>query len=386
VIALPQWTRSVRFRLTLIYSGVLFGLAALLVASLYVSLRLSLGTDDLGAQGSFVDAGGIALDATALERQVNEHALVSLRNYSFGALGALFVASLAVGWVVAGHVLRPIDEIVTVAREIQATNLARRIALTGPDDELRRLGAAFDEMLARLERSFEAQRRFLADASHELRNPIGIVRANAGLIAAAGTAVPRVRVQARRIDRAGERMAHLVDDLLALARLEAAASPRTPVDVGLVVSEIADELAETKTGVGVECGAAVAGTIEADEQALRRAFANLVENAVRHTDPGGRVRVGAGRREGWAWMAAADEGPGVPWRERERIFDRFHRADPGRSRADGGSGLGLAIAREIARAHGGDVRLHSPAEGGATFVVWLPTGAGASSPPADCPF
>jgi signal transduction histidine kinase len=239
-------------------------------------------------------------------------------------------------------------------------------------------------MLGRLQSSFEAQRRFLADASHELRNPLGIVRANAGLIAAAADAVPRVRTQAQRIDRAGERMARLVDDLLALARLEAAASPRAPVDVGSVVADTADEFAETKAGVAVECGAAVAGTVEADELALRRAFANLVDNAVRHTPPGGRVRLAAGRRDGWVWMAAADDGPGVADDERERIFDRFHRVDSDRARPDGGAGLGLAITREIVRAHGGDVALHAAARG-ATFVVWLPARATAATPPAVSP-
>jgi signal transduction histidine kinase len=180
-------------------------------------------------------------------------------------------------------------------------------------------------------------------------------------------------------------MARLVDDLLALARLEASASPRAPVDVGLVVAEVADEFAETKQGVAVEPAATTGGVVEADELALRRAFANVVENAVRHTPAGGRVRVGAGRRDGWVWMAAADEGPGVPEPERERVFDRFHRGGPGRARPDGGSGLGLAITREIARAHGGEVRLHSPATGGATFVLWLPAAGSPGPAPAGCP-
>jgi signal transduction histidine kinase len=354
VTRLPPWARSVRLRLTLLYSGVLFGLAALLVASLYLGLSLSLR------------GGG------ELERQVHEQALANLRAYSFGALGALFAASLVVGWTIAGHVLRPIDRIASVAREIQATSLSRRIALEGPDDELTRLAGAFDEMLARLDAAFASQRRFLADASHELRNPLAIVRTNAALTLAEPGAGDDVRRRAGRIDRAAERMSGLVEDLLSLARLEAPATRVDAVDLAALVAEVGDELLAPAAARGVELRWDAAGGIVlfGDRAALKRALANLVDNAVRHAR--GRVSIGAGGRRGSAWVSVSDDGPGIAPEHRERIFDRFYRIDPARSRANGGAGLGLTIAREIAESHRGEIRVDSAPGEGATFVLRLP--------------
>ena len=168
---------SIRVRLTLLYSGVLFGVAAILVAGLYFGLALSLRNEPVSQaviveqvpvnDGSQTEAQTF-VPAKAFEHQVNQRTLRNLRTYSIGALAALFVASLAVGWVIAGRVLAPIAHITSVAREIQARELSRRIELDGPDDELKRLADTFDSMLARLDLAFASQRRFVADASHEL--------------------------------------------------------------------------------------------------------------------------------------------------------------------------------------------------------------------------
>jgi signal transduction histidine kinase len=251
-VTLPPWTRSIRLRITLLYSGLLFLLAALLVAALYLGLSRSVRDEPISQQEAreLIDqSGGDVREAQqllarrAFEQRVNENTLENLRNFSLGALAALFVASLGVGWIISGRVLAPIDRITGVARDIQATNLSRRIHLDGPDDELRRLASTFDEMLERLDRSFTAQRRLVADASHELRNPLAIVQTNLDVALAHGDAA-RIRGAAGVARRATDRMARLVDDLLALARLESPVPRRLPVDLGRLVRESGEEFAE----------------------------------------------------------------------------------------------------------------------------------------------
>ncbi len=399
---LPAWMRSVRFRFTLLYSTVLFALAALLVASLYLGLSLSLRDDPVSRDATFVrvlelgDGGlrtrDVPLDPRSFERRVNEHALASLRNFSFGALGALFVASLGVGWVLAGRVLSPIERISGVAREIQATNLSRRIGLDGPDDELKRLADTFDDMLTRLDTAFTAQRRFVADASHELRNPLAIIQTNIDVgLADPDPSGERLRRAALVVRRASGRMSRVVDDLLALARLEAPSARRGDVDLGRLVRDAGEEFAAParERGVLLDASAPEDLTVRGDAEALRRALANLLDNAVRVAPPDSHVRVAAGRADGWAWLEVADAGPGIPPDHRALVFERFHRVDRTRSPAEGGSGLGLAIVRQIAEAHGGQVRLFSEEGAGATFVVWLPVtpgnGSAASADPTRAP-
>nr|MBA2384644.1 HAMP domain-containing protein [Actinomycetota bacterium] len=222
---MKEFLRSIRVRLTLLYSGVLFAVAALVVGSLYLGLSLSLRDEPLTqaairAQVPVNDGGRTEertfVEARAFERQVNERTLDNLRRFSLAALGGLFVASLAVAWVIAGRVLAPIARITEVAREIQAAELSRRIALGGPDDELKRLADTFDAMLSRLDVAFASQRRFVADASHELRTPLAIIQTNLelALTEAGGTAESRAAA-AVVIKRAIHRMARLTDDLLA---------------------------------------------------------------------------------------------------------------------------------------------------------------------------
>lgn len=392
-MARTAWTRSIRFRMTVLYSSVLFVLAALLVGALYLGLSYSLRDEPVSSRDAVVELspgsvdgveGGIFVDSRAFEREVNEHTLDSLRNVSLGALGALFVASLAVGWVIAGRVLAPIERIGGVAREIEATNLSRRIELEGPDDELRRLADTFDAMLGRLDAAFSAQRRFVADASHELRNPLAIIRTNAELTVSDERATDAIRRRGDRIRRASDRMRRLVDDLLTLARLEGATARRDDVDLDELIGETADELADEASAKGVRLEWSVAparATVIADRSGLKRVLANLLDNALRHAPSGSSVRIGAGRNGTWAFLAVADDGPGIALEQQARIFDRFYRVDGARSRAQGGFGLGLAIVREITEAHRGRVRLFSAPGSGSVFVVWLPLRDAAGEPP-----
>jgi signal transduction histidine kinase len=389
---LPEWARSIRFRYTLLYSAVLFGLAAVVVAAIYLVLVMSLRNQPYttGYQKllCFGDQCYKPITFRELERVVNSRTLKELRNYSFTALGVLFVASLGVGWVVAGRVLRPIGRITSVARDIQATDLSRRIELPGPDDELKQLGDTFDAMLARLDAAFAAQRQFVADASHELRNPLAIIRTNVDVALADPRADPEdLRHTMVVVKRASDRMARLVDDLLALARRQEPILEHEPVDLGAAVAEASDDFVVPAAARNIVLDRAIAPgvVVTGDRDALKRAVANLLENAVRLAPPGSRIRLATGSEDDQAWIAVADEGPGIAPEDQPHVFDRFWRADKARSRADGGTGLGLAIVRQIAESHGGQVRLQSKVGVGSSFVIWLPVAAGSAGEPAPGP-
>jgi signal transduction histidine kinase len=379
---LPEWARSIRFRYTLLYSAVLFGLAAVVVAAIYLVLMMSLRGEPVSPTYTkrvcSFDGRCVTIDyfqAREFARLLNTVTLTKLRNYSFGALGVLFVASLGVGWVVAGRVLRPIGRITSVARDIQATDLSRRIELPGPEDELKQLGDTFDAMLARLDAAFAAQRQFVADASHELRNPLAIIRTNVDVALADPHADPDdLRHTITVVKRASDRMARLVDDLLALARRQEPILEHEPVDLGAAVVEASDDFVVPAAARDIVLDRAIApGVIViGDRDALKRAVANLLENAVRLAPSGSRIRLATGSEDDRAWIAVADEGPGIAPEDQAHVFDRFWRADKARARADGGTGLGLAIVRQIAESHGGQVRLQSKPGVGSSFVIWLP--------------
>jgi signal transduction histidine kinase len=375
---LPEWTRSIRFRYTLLYSAVLFGLAAVVVAAIYLVLLMALrATPVSSSRGTWCVHGDCitVLTFRQLEQFINGQILNKLRNYSFGALGVLFVASLGVGWVVAGRVLAPIGRITAVARDIQATDMSRRIRLPGPEDELKQLADTFDAMLARLDAAFGAQRQFVADASHELRNPLAIIRTNADVALADPDASPdELRQTIATVKRAGDRMSLLVDDLLALARRQQPTLEHEPVDLGAAVAEASDDFmvpAETRDIV-LDRAIAPGVVVTGDREALKRVVANLLDNAVRLAPAGTRIRLATGSEGNRAWIAVADEGPGISPEDQPHVFDRFWRADKARARADGGAGLGLAIVRQVVESHGGEVRLHSKVGVGSSFVVWLP--------------
>ncbi len=375
--------RSIRFRIAVLYSSVLFVVAALIVGALYLGLSLTLQrgrvgeeiiysrTNELGQRQLFY-----AADIRDVQNRINENTLTTMRTVSLGALGVLFVSSLGVGWIVAGRVLRPIDGITNVARQIEATNLSQRIDLQGPDDELKRLADTFDGMLARLDASFSSQRRFIADASHELRNPLAIIQTNLDVALTEPNATAEsLREHATVIRRASDRMAGIVGDLLALARLESPSSLKREVDVAAVGAEVTDEfstiaeLRDIRIERQLEPGLWVVG----DKGELKRALANLLDNALKHAPEESRIELATHRVDGWVYATVTDEGPGIPPGELHRVFDRFYRAD--RTRA--GNGLGLAIVRQIAESHGGGVRVTSTPGVGTSFELRFPAAVAA---------
>jgi signal transduction histidine kinase len=383
--SLPPWLGSIRFRLTALYSLFLFGLAAIVVGGIYLALAKRLEDQPVSKQtitiqgydanGNVVSREVVQAQFRSFEQRVNERALQILRSYSFASLSLLFTSSLGVGWVVAGRVLRPIDRITAVARDIQATDLSRRIDLAGPPDELKDLADTFDAMLARIDEAFRQQQVFIQEASHELRNPLAVIRTNLDVtLADPDAGVDELRRTGEVVARTAERMSTLVDDLLAYARQGSPTRQFSTVDVSVVVSEAAEEfrVPAESSGLRLEWSASDDLWVVGDRVALRQAVTNLVGNAVRLAPDGSRVRVAGGKADAWVWVAVEDQGPGIPDGERDLVFQRFWRGDKKRSREAGRSGLGLTIVRQIAEAHRGQARLTANDAGGSTFTIWLP--------------
>ncbi|TCO33653.1 signal transduction histidine kinase [Kribbella steppae] len=393
-IKLPPWTQTIRFRLTLTYSAVLIALSALLLGGVYVALSQILDPkplDQIEVKKYYKDQAGNlhlkpgqviqAAEISSLQSAVNYQTLQSLRNYSAAGMAGLFLVSLGTGWWLSGRALRPVRQITTTAQEISATDLSRRIALDGPRDELKTLADTVDDMLGRLESAFVSQRQLVDDASHELRNPLAVIQANVDAVLAHDDTTPDDRAQATAIvSRAIQRMTRLVEDLLASARRSSPAFVDADVDLAAIAGEAAEEyqLLAADRELHVVRRLSPGPTAAGDASALRRAVDNLLSNAVRLARGGSELVLAVGSRNGWAWIAVRDEGPGIAAEDADRVFDRFFRSGQRQSPATVPStgqrraGLGLAIVRQIAESHGGTVALHSEVGVGSTFVLWLP--------------
>lgn len=270
-----------------------------------------------------------------------------------------------VTWLVTRRALRPVEDIRREMAAITASaDLSRRVPQPASGDEVARLARTTNETLAALEASVERQRRFVADASHELRSPIASLRtqlevaaAHPDLLDLPGAVEDTVRLQ------------HLATDLLLLARLDAGERPGTGrVDLGeLLAAEVGRR---TGDRIGVRVDAAEGAVVEGSRQQLARVVGNLLDNAQRHADT--RITATVRVAGDAVLLSVDDDGPGVPEAERDRVFERFVRLDDARSRDAGGAGLGLAIARDVARRHGGDLAVDAPPGGGARFTLGLP--------------
>lgn len=275
-------------------------------------------------------------------------------------------------WVVASRALAPVERMRRQVDEIDATDLDRRVD-AGGDDELGALAETMNRMLARIEQGQITQRRFVSDASHELRSPLATIRQHAE-VARDHPDSMSVQALSEVVLDEGARMQDLVEGLLLLARLdERRTQPHAPTDV--------DDLAFAEVrrlrglGVAVDGRGIGPGRVDGTEALLARALRNLVDNAVRHAHTQVIVRVWTAT--GWVHLQVEDDGEGIPAADREHVFDRFARLDEARARDAGGSGLGLAIAREIVLAHGGTIRVDDGATGGALFTISLPAVADA---------
>ncbi len=292
-------------------------------------------------------------------------------------LAAAGLIALAVGlplsYLATRRALSPLTHMAAAATEISHARLGKRIDYDGPKDELGQLADALNEMLGRLENAFDDQRRFVADASHELRTPVAVIRGNVELLRTGHSSGADADESLEMIENESVRMGRLLDELLALARLESGGTTRfQPLQVRALVDEVAARgraLGErTITSQGL-CEA----WIDGDPDLLDQALVNLVKNAVAHTEEGGRIELACSADERTARISITDDGPGIPEADLARVFDRFYRAQ-GSARDDGtgGAGLGLAITRRLVELHGGAIHAENVEPHGARFVVELP--------------
>jgi two-component system OmpR family sensor kinase len=299
--------------------------------------------------------------------------------------GAVILALVALGWLVIRLGLRPLERIGRVASEIAAGDLSRRVATADDRTEVGRLGRSLNEMLAQIERAFDARqrsedrlRRFLADASHELRTPLASIRGYAELFRMGAADDPATLARAMsRIEAEAARMGVLVEDLLLLAQLDQAPEPRrVPVALGELMANVAQDTRAVAPDRVVRTDIEQDATVLGDPDQLGQLLANLTRNAVMYTPAGSPIELSLGRRDGRAVLAVRDHGDGIPEDadETEQLFERFRRSEGSRRRGRGGSGLGLAIARAVAHAHGGEVSAANAPGGGARFTVELPAG------------
>ena len=284
--------------------------------------------------------------------------------------GAALLAALLAGYLLAARTAAPLRRFAETAAEVDAGDLSPRLD-PGPTAavELRALADAFNHMLERLEEAFARQRRFVSDASHELRSPLTAIRGQLEVLARseAPDAAEVRRVEGLALAEMA-RVERLVEDLLALARLDEG--------VGPALEELAADSFLRKliraSDEGVEIGELAEGSLRADPDLIAQVLRNLIDNARRHAGAGGRVSVSSAAVPGGLCVRVDDDGPGIPPAERERVFDRFHRTEAARSRASGGSGLGLGIARSILASHDGQIWIEDSPLGGARVSFELP--------------
>jgi signal transduction histidine kinase len=292
------------------------------------------------------------------------------------ALAIMAALALALGWLVAGRFLRPLRTITTTTREISATNLHERLKLAGPDDELKELGDTFDELLARLERSFAFERLFVANASHELRTPLATMRASLDVaMAKPGPLPPQIVTLADRLRHELDHVDRLLESFLALAHAQ-----HGPVadQSTLSLAEIASAAIERRAGaislmkLNVSQRACPEAWVTGSETLLSRMVENVIDNAVNHNQPAGWVRVHTAVDGPLARIVVENGGPVLAPEAVKQLARPFRRLGAERTGSDNGTGLGLSIVASIAETHGGALDLHALGDGGVRVVIALP--------------
>lgn len=292
---------------------------------------------------------------------------------------ALLLAS-AGGYFLARKSLAPVTDMAAQARGMGAARLSERLEVSNPRDELGTLALSFNELLDRLEKSFEQQRRFVADASHELRTPVAILQGETEVTLSRPDRTPEEYRETLSILRdESARLAHIIEDLFTLTRADAGQYPLKPRD--LYLDELAADVLHRTRSLAIAKGVTLTSSIQpelplhADEDLLRRMLLNLIDNAIKYAPAGGMINMDC-RLDGNSYvLRVSNTGPGIPAELQSRIFERFFRADKARSRAEGdtgGAGLGLSIARWIAEAHHGRLELTQSDSTGTTFAAYLP--------------
>ncbi len=316
------------------------------------------------------------------DREIERQAVFALtsgesgRRILTGLLTAGIVVSALVAFLITGALTKPITKLVRLTDGVAQGDLSSKAEIDR-NDEIGHLARRFNEMLERLDRSMSDQRRFYTDASHELRTPLTIIRGEADVALRGPRSVQNYREALQHISAGADRMSVLVDELLFLGRSEAGQIEyeMRDVDLGPILREVVERgegLAVPKD-VDLTAGALPPAVISGDRQRLVQLFMNLLDNAIKYTPPGGRVRVGASVENGELVATVVDTGVGIPNEEIPYVFERFYRGETAKETRQGGTGLGLSIAHSIAKAHSGRIEMESAAGQGTTVRVVLPT-------------
>lgn len=330
------------------------------VASLWVNLR----------------AAGACLAQAAYSLNDVNASLATFRRVCLTALLVTPALALVGGYVLARRSLRPVEEMTRAAREIEARDLGRRIPLSQSGDEIDQLAQTLNDMLARIETHVRRMEQFTADASHEFRTPLTALRTTAEV----ALSRPRSADELRRVLEDSlelcARLGRIAEDLLLLARADAGQDflKRERMHLEEALRDTVDLYGPVAEEKGVSLGFSDGHSVElrADGSRLRQVFSNLLDNSIKHTPSGGRIDVSLHRINGIAEIRVVDTGAGIPAEHLPRVFDRFYRADPARSRREGGAGLGLAICRTIVQAHHGRMDIQSIPGQGTTVSIELP--------------
>jgi signal transduction histidine kinase len=376
---------TVRLRLAALYGVAFLVGGALLLSASYVLVRRSLPASSDAARAAVVRRlGGAASDRDDRARdRIIEQTRLELRASTLDHLQDGYVAALAIstllsatlGWFLAGRALRPLSDITATARRVSQESLHERIALTGPEDELKELADTFDTMLARLDAAFESQRSFVANASHELRTPLAIIRTEVDVaLQGGGASVETLTAMANVVRSASVRSERLIEALLTLARSDRGELYREPVDLAAAARSALDDVAGEAVAGDLRVEADLAPALAMGDRALlERLASNLIENAVRHNVAGGWISITTAVEDGRVAIVVANGGAAIAPQAAARLTTPFRRLGDARTGGSAGSGLGLSIVDSIARAHDGELRVVAPGEG-LIATVELPRG------------
>ena len=385
-------SRTIRLRLTALYGSVFLASSAGLLTIGYLIVgntlrehhpmldafrRLGLHPRSVYTYGFRPGTRNAKLVHAVSENIIN-HALHRLLAEYVAALVVITALAMITGWLLAGRALAPLRRITATARRVSGENLGERIALSGPDDELSELANTFDRMLERLDGAFASQRRFVANSSHELRTPLAIMRTEIDVaLADPDASTDELRAMAEVVRETVDSCERLIASLLLLARSEATIGHEEPLDLAALTGDCVTDLRararETRIEVRSELAAA---WVDGDPGLVERLVANLLDNAIRHNEPGGWLSVSTRLIGGRAVLTVANGGPVIESGAVAGLAEPFRRLD----RSVAGFGLGLSIVRSIASAHRGEATLSAPLSGGLEVRVELPAGTAGHRP------
>ena len=337
------------------------------------ALRQGVDAEDLprSVLDAVPDRQRFVAEIQGVQEELADDALRELTMQYVGILAAMAVLSGALAWFVSGRVLRPMSEITDTARRVSKESLHERIALEGPDDELKHLADTFDSMLGRLEAGFEREAAFVRNASHELRTPLSVIRTEADVtLANENDNLEALRRSLAVVREAGERSEQLIDALLTMARAERDDHPRVEVELGELVRELLDEIDVSE--LRLESALAPARVL-GDPQLLRTMAANLIDNSVRHNSPEGWIQIRTRSSDDQAQLEISNSGAIVAAEEAACLTEPFQRL--GAARTGNGLGLGLSIAASVTQAHGGRLMIEPLEQGGLRVSIVLPAAA-----------